>query len=285
MSKFSIASLQLDLENHDNMSLLEKEIKTALARFPWVDMILLGELNGYGVDHKYAQPMGGEFETKFCELAAKHGIWIVPGSYFEQDGDNIYNTAPVMNPQGEVVVRHRKIYPFLPYEQGVTNGENFIVFDVPDVGRFGVIICYDQWFPEVSRTLAWKGAEVILCPTLTNTIDRDNELILVRANATVNQCYFFNINPVGRIGNGRSIIAGPQGEVIYQANVGREVIPVEIDLERVRHVRERGLHGLCQTLKSFRDHQLDFPVYHDRSDEGAFSKLGKLGVPESSTEK
>jgi len=281
MSKFSIAGLQLPLFNQNNLALIEKEINSAVKRFPWIDMIVLGELSGYGVDHQYAQPRGGEFEQKFCELAKAHQVWIIPGSYLEQQGDKIFNTAPVINPDGEIIARYRKIFPFYPYEKGVSCGEDFVVFEIPQVGKVGLMICYDQWFPEVARSLAWMGAEAIICPTLTNTIDRPTELVLAKANATVNQCYFININPVGDLGYGQSIILGPQGETIYQANVGREIIPIEIDFEQVRSVRERGLHGLGQTLKSFRDQSVRYPAYQDPKDQGALATLGELKVPQS----
>ncbi len=74
-----------------------------------------------------------------------------------------------------------------------------------------------MWFPETSRTLAAMGAEVILHPTLTATIDRDVELAIVRATAAQNQCFVFDINGVGDGGNGRSIVVGPAGDVLYQA--------------------------------------------------------------------
>ena len=95
------------------------------------------------------------------------------------------------------------------------------MFDVPDAGRFGVSICYDLWFPETARTLAAMGAEVILHPTLTGTIDRDVELAIVRATAAQNQCFVFGINGFGDCGNGRSIIVGPAGEVLYQGQSAR----------------------------------------------------------------
>jgi len=279
MSKFSIAGLQLALKHKNNLPKITQEIDTVMSRFPWVDMVVLGELNGYGVDHKYAQEQGGEFESHCCDLASKHSIWLTPGSYFEKYQGKIYNTAPVIDPTGKIIARYRKIFPFLPYEKDVTPGDEFVVFEVPEVGKFGLMICYDQWFPEVARTLAWMGAEAIICPTLTNTIDRQRELSLAKANAIINQCYFFNINTVGDLGYGQSVIVGPQGEVIHQASVAREIMPIQIDLQTVRDVRERGLHGLCQNLKSFRDRPVDFPVYQDRSDAGAFSQMGKLDVP------
>ncbi len=86
---------------------------------------------------------------------------------YELAGDHVYNTASVIDPAGEVVGRYRKMFPFEPYERGISAGDEFLVFDVPEVGRFGVSICYDTWFPEVPRTLAAMGAEVILRPTLT----------------------------------------------------------------------------------------------------------------------
>ena len=98
---------------------------------------------------------------------------------------------------------------------------------------------------------------------LTNTIDRDLELAIARTNAAVNQCYFFDINCAGRLGYGRSIVVGPDGNVLHQAGSGHEIIPVEIDLEHVRRSRRRGLLGLGQVLKSFRDTEVQFPPYRD----------------------
>jgi len=96
---------------------------------------------------------------------------------------------------------------------------------------------------------------------MTGTIDRDVELSIVRASAAQNQCFFFDINGVGDGGCGRTIIVGPDGDVLHQAGSSPELIPLEIDLDRVRRSRERGVLGLCQTLKSFRDCKVQFEVY------------------------
>lgn len=281
MSHFNIAALQLDLSNQDNLYLIQNEIESTAARFPWLDMIVVGELATFGTALSRAQQPGGEAEQAYCELAEKLGIWLIPGTLFEQQGQETYNTALVINPAGEVVVRYHKMFPFLPYEKGVTPGTEFPVFDVPGVGRFGLCICYDQWFPEFIRSLACQGAEVILCPTLTNTIDRDVELSIARANAAINQCYFFSVNVAGKLGLGKSVVVGPEGNIIHQASNGHEVITVAVDLDHVRRTRERGLQGLCQTLKSFRDAPVAFPAYAD-SGEGAsaLQDLGELKVPE-----
>ncbi|MFT3809606.1 MAG: carbon-nitrogen hydrolase family protein [Micropepsaceae bacterium] len=192
----------------------------------------------------------------------------------------MFNVTPVINPAGEVIARYRKMYPFLPYEAGVASGDSFCVFDVPGIARFGISICYDMWFPETTRTLAWMGAEAIIHPTMTNTIDRDAELAIARANAAQNQLYFIDINVAGRMGFGRSIAYGPGGELLHAAGTGHEAIALELDFEHVRHVRERGWNGIGQMLKSFRDTPIDYPQYRSGARKSpSLESLGRLERP------
>lgn len=281
MAYFAVAGLQLELSGSDNLSVIATELESLAKRFPWVDMVVLGELAVFGASLERVDPLPGEVEQAFCEMAAAGGFWLLPGSLHEQGPDGlIYNTTPVIDPSGTVVARYRKMFPFLPYESGVTPGSEFVVFDVPEVGRFGVSICYDMWFPETTRTLAWMGAEVILHPTMTPTIDRDVELAIARTNAVVNQCYFVDVNSAGTYGNGRSVVVGPDGTVLHEAGAGREIIALELDLEHVRRSRERGALGLGQVLKSFRDSAVRFPPYLDESAKSeTLQALGPLVVP------
>ena len=95
-----------------------------------------------------------------------------------------------------------------------------------------------------------------------------------------NQCYFFDINGVGDGGVGSSIIVGPAGYIIHQAGGGEEMIPVEINLGRVRREREVGIRSLGQPLKSFRDRPVDFPVYSRTTESEAYlQSLGPLTKP------
>jgi len=281
MAHLSLAALQLELCIEDNLSLIEREIRAVRKRFPFLQMVVLPELCTFGPSPDLAVRLPGEVENCFRQAARDNGLWLIPGSIFERRGNEIYNTAPVIGPDGEIVARYRKQYPFLPYEKGVSAGDQFVVFDVPGAGRVGLIICYDMWFPETVRTLAWMGAEAVICPSLTNTIDRDVELAIARSNAATNQLYFLNLNSAGRMAVGQSIFVGPDGQIIHQAGTGREIITVEIDFGHVRRVRERGMYNLCQTLKSFRDHHVEFPPYiNAQADSGAFARLGPLAVPE-----
>ena len=205
MKPFAIAGMQLELSAvTENVTLMGQRLDVLMSVYPWVQMVVFSELAPVGPLIANAQPVPNATEETFKGWAKKHGIWLIPGSMFERFGDLTYNTAPVINPDGEIVGRYRKMFPFKPYEEGVESGTEFLVFDVPDAGRFGLSICYDLWFPETARTLAALGAEVILHPTLTGTIDRDVELAIVRATAAQNQCFVFGINGFGDCGNGRA---------------------------------------------------------------------------------
>ena len=163
-------------------------------QFPWVDMMVFHELVVPGLvqfvtpDDKdwwkrNSGPVPGPQTDRLCEVARKANSWLIPGSMWEIEGDKMYNTSVVISPDGDIVAKYRKMFPWLPYEAGTAAGDQFCVFDIPGVGCFGLCICYDMWFPEVARTLAWMGAEVIIQPTLTPTSDRPLELIMARANA------------------------------------------------------------------------------------------------------
>jgi predicted amidohydrolase len=283
MTTFAIAGLQLEAANGDNVDSMLAEIDSAARRFPWLNMVVLSELNAFGGDRAAAEPMPGPTEDRFCEAAKRHGIWVIPGSMFEKVGERIYNTTPVISPEGVVISRYRKQFPWTPYEAGVTPGDQFSVFDIPGVGRFGISICYDMWFPETIRAMAWMGAEVILHPSLTSSIDRDVETAMVRSHAAINQCYFFDVNLAGPLGVGQSCIAGPGGEVVYQAGKGREIIPLKLDLNYLREVRKNGWQNLGQPLKSFRDSHVQFPQYSQGYDSEALRQLGELRMPNRDT--
>jgi predicted amidohydrolase len=280
MAHLAVAGLQLELRAEDNLERIAGEVGAVKRRFPWIDLVLIGELASFGARVDCAQPMPGPAEARLAEIAAQNRVWLIPGSLYERVGDQVFNTAPVIDPQGRVVARCRKLYPFRPYERGVSAGDEPEVFDMPGIGRIGVSICYDMWFPETTRALACLGAEAVLHPSLTNTIDRDAEKAIARASAAQNQLWFVDVNVAGDLGVGGSCVYGPGGEVVHEAGAGREVIALDLDLGHVRRVRERGWHGLGQTLKSFRDGP--GPFAHEEGPGGrsspALTALGPLQV-------
>ena len=280
MTVFTVAALQLELPAADNLDLVIKKVRGAIARYPFSHMVVVSELAICGAGATTATPRLNETEPRLCALAKELGIWLIPGSVYEDKDGEVFNTTPVINPKGEIVTRYRKMYPFLPYEKGVTAGQDICVFDVEGYGRFGLYICYDMWFPELSRAMVTAGAEVLLHPTLTDTCDRDVELAMVQATAAQQQSYIVNINGVGCLGVGKSVMAGPDGDISYTAGEVEQILLMDIDFDRVRRARERGLKNLGQPLKSFRDHGHEFPQEGMANKGEYLDTLGELKVPE-----
>jgi predicted amidohydrolase len=282
MSQFNIAGIQMKVSAvASNVEMMKLKIDITMNLYPWIEMIMFSELCAFGPLTHTAQPIPNNFEAEMQAMAKKYGIWLLPGSIFEKSEDKIYNTATVINPKGEIVTRYRKMFPFYPYETGVTPGEEYCVFDVPNVGRFGVSICYDMWFPETIRTLVSIGAEVIMHPTMSGTIDRDIELSIVRAMASINQCFFFDMNGLDTGGCGRSIVCGPDGRVLHQSEGTEEIVPLELDIDRVKRSRELGILRLGQPMKSFRDHLKtgQFGIYQPNLPTPYLDSLGPLIKP------
>lgn len=288
---FGIAGIQMSVVPWDARATVNKmaDIAQKLSgSFPWVNLVLFHELVVPGLVQfetagrpdawkKNAEPIPGPLTDELCAVARTTGQWLIPGSMFEQEGDKMYNTAIAISPEGRIVAKYRKMFPWLPYESGTSPGNEFCVFDIPNVGRFGLCICYDMWFPEVSRQLAWMGAEVILQPTLTPTSDRELELAMARANALFNQCYFFSVNGIGEWGGGRSTLIDPDGRVLQQASTNQTFLTEIIDLDHVTRTREYGTLGLAQTIKQLRDSGMRFPVYEeDNLSQGSFKDLGPI---------
>ena len=152
MTPFAIAGVQMHVAAvHENVTALKNYVDLTLARFPWVQMIVFSELAPYGPLPRNQPKSLKTTISAFRDLAARHGVWLIPGSMYERERGRLYNTAIVIDPVGDIVGQYRKMFPFAPYEADVDGGSDFLVFDVPDIGRFGLSICYDIWFPETTR--------------------------------------------------------------------------------------------------------------------------------------
>jgi predicted amidohydrolase len=279
MRPFAIAGVQMFLHHGSNIEAMRHRIDLTMHLYPWVQMVMFSELAVYGPLLQHAQPLPGTAEASFQEMARHHRIWLVNGSMYERRDGGIYNTTSVINPDGEVVRRYRKMFPFRPLEQGVQPGDEFCTFDIEDVGRFGVLNCYDIWFPETSRQLTAMGVEVILHPVMTHTIDRDVDIAISHATSAMMQAYVFDVNGLGAGGNGQSCVFDPAGRLLHRCDATEQIIPIEIDLEQVRRSRERGIRGLGQMAKSFRDRPAEFPVYSKGFDTSYLDSLGPLVTP------
>ena len=279
MRTLSVAALQTAPVARDpaaTLALFGERLAGVRAVVPGVDLVLAPELHlsgqpgpleeQSGYPDEVAVQVPGPLTDAISVLAREHRVWLVPGTVFERaDDGQIHNTALAFSPAGELVARYRKVFPWQPHEE-CAPGDRFVTFDIPDVGRIGLAICYDGNFPEVFRQLAWMGAELVLQPTLTTTSDRTAELVLARANAIVNQLYVVNLNASDPAGLGRSVVVDPEGIVRVEAGAGEELITDVIDLDAVTRVRDHGLAGVSRMWDQLMrtGPQIELPVYGGR---------------------
>jgi formamidase len=272
----SIAALQVSPVVHDVEATVldfERRVGTLAETFNDLQLVLAPELHLAAVGGIYDEQPGsasgaavelpGPLSERLGRLARETGLWLVPGSVYERAaGGGVHNTALAISPEGEVAASYRKCFPWQPYEESVP-GTRLVTFDIPDVGRIGLAICHDGAFPEVFRQLAWMGAEVILQPTLTTTIDRDAELALARANAIANQVFVVNVNAAAPTALGRSAVIDPEGLVRCQSGAGEETITDVLDLDAVTRVRTHGSFGLNRLLDQLDElgPHLELPMY------------------------
>ena len=101
MQRFAIAGLQLELAAGDNLAAIEAEVRSAKKRFPWLDLVMVGELAAFGPGTEHAQSLPGAAESHFCQLARELGIWLLPGTLYERTPQGIYNTASMIRPRRE----------------------------------------------------------------------------------------------------------------------------------------------------------------------------------------
>lgn len=210
-----------------------------------------------------AESIPGPSTTLYCELAKKLGVVIV-ASLFEKRAPGLYhNTAVVIESNGEIVGKYRKMH--IPDDPAYYEKFYFTPGDMgfhpiqTSVGKLGVLVCWDQWYPEAARLMAMQGAEMLIYPTAIGYADNDTPeeqqrqrmawQTVMRGHAVANGLPVVAVNrvgfepdPSGQTGGiqfwGTSFVAGPQGEIIYEASTDEEEsIVVEMDMDRSEQVR------------------------------------------------
>lgn len=204
----------------------------------WTTSYTLSEL-------KAISDQAGEPTTSFLQqLAQEYQINIVGGSFANIKNDKVYNSSVVINRKGDVVYRYDKVHlvPMLDEHLYLTGGETSHVFELEGI-KMGLIICFDLRFPELSRSLALDGAEVLFVVAEWPDIRLNHWKHLQIARAIENQIYLVSVNNVGmhngnRFG-GTSMIVDPWGEVLASGGEEHEAtITKEIDLNKVPQIRK-----------------------------------------------
>ena len=274
-----------------NLAVIEQRV--AEAAKSGARLVLLQELhNGaYFCQHQdvcefeLAEAIPGPSTERLGALAKKHGVVIV-GSLFERRGAGLYhNTAVVLEKDGSLAGKYRKMH--IPDDPGFNEKFYFTPGDLgfhpidTSVGRLGVLVCWDQWYPEGARLMALAGAELLLYPTAIGWDPGDDQaekdrqrnawILSHRGHAVANGLPVLSCNrvghepsPVGRSGIdfwGSSHVLGPQGEFLAEASTDApELLLAEVDLQRSEHVRriwpflrDRRIDAYGDLVKRYRD--------------------------------
>jgi len=201
---------------------------------------------------KWAEPVPGPATNALAETARKHGMYIVGGSIIETDGGSLYCTCPILDPNGELLGKYRKVNFWMlpPVDEagsGLMPGTDYPVFEI-DGTRIGVMLQIDIDFPETARVLALRGAEILFWLTAVQYPWMDVCRALARAYAFVNCAYFIIANRTGVFDRytyyGESAILNPFGDTIasagqsYGALFPEGIALASLDLETLHRTRE-----------------------------------------------
>ncbi len=211
----------------------------------------------------YAEPIPGPSTEFFSSIARDNGIVLI-ASLFERRSAGLYhNTAVVFDADGSLAGKYRKMH--IPDDPGFYEKFYFTPGDLgfnpidTSLGRLGVLVCWDQWYPEAARLMALAGAEILIYPTaigwdLNDTPEEQARQLgawqtVQRGHAVANGIPVVAVNRVGHEPDpsgqtsgilfwGNSFVAGPQGEILYNAPSDKEANAIiEVDMERSEAVR------------------------------------------------
>ncbi|UKK51831.1 carbon-nitrogen hydrolase [Prevotella sp. E13-17] len=226
-----------------------------------------------------AEPIPGPSTEFYGALAKELGVVIVT-SLFERRSAGLYhNTAVVMEKDGTIAGKYRKMH--IPDDPGYYEKFYFTPGDLgfepiqTSVGKLGVLVCWDQWYPEAARLMALAGAELLIYPTAIGYDPHDTReeqerqrmawQTVQRGHAVANGLPVVTVNRVGDEDGvpfwGTSFVAGPQGELLYEAPTDQETeAVVEVDMKRSEQVRrwwpflrDRRIEAYGDIMKRFRD--------------------------------
>ncbi len=290
--KIGIIQQRNTADRADNMKRLETGIRALKAAS--AELVVLQELHNSlyfcqmeNVDYfDLAEPIPGPSTTFFGELAKELGLVIVT-SLFERRAPGLYhNTAVVMDSDGSIAGKYRKMH--IPDDPAYYEKFYFTPGDLgfhpisTSVGKIGVLVCWDQWYPEAARLMALQGAELLVYPTAIGYESSDTPqeqerqreawTTVQRGHAVANGLPVVTVNRTGHEPDpsrqtngiqfwGSSFVAGPQGELLYRAPQNEEVCTVvEVDIahcERVRRwwpfLRDRRIDKYSDITRRFID--------------------------------
>lgn len=260
MKKVNIACVQFAPDTGEKEKNLEKMvfwIKKVMEEHPHTDLIILPELSntGYDATKEEFEDMAesaerGKTGETIRRLAKENNCYIAYG-YAERDGDILYNSMVLFGRKGEFVQNYRKIHPFALEKTWCCAGNEWKIAET-DMGRLGMMICYDTSFPEAAGTLCRMGADMLMiCSNWENPYSYDWDLV-TKSRAYDNTLFVAASNRVGKDRKnsffGHSCIVNPVGKVVEMIGEEEDYIWQSVDLEETTRLR----NGYYTSLKDRR---------------------------------
>jgi predicted amidohydrolase len=241
--RVAVAQIEPTLASKErNLDLILERLEQAAAEGAELAVFPECALTGYMFERleealPYAEELPGPATAVVGAACARLGTHAVFG-LLERSPDGLHNAAALVGPEGLVGSYRKTHLPFLGVDRFVTPGTELPVFDTP-LGRIGIEICYDLRFPEVTRTLALAGADVVAHPTNWPIAARMNAELYTRSRAAENRVFLLTSNRYDRERwaefCGWSQICGPSGDRLAEAGAkGDALLVAEIDLEEAR---------------------------------------------------
>ena len=192
-----------------------------------------------------AEPIDGDFVNTIAKAAKQNRIQIV-GSFYEKSRkkDRVFDTSFVIDSSGKVISTYRKIhlYDALGFKESdkMTPGSKITKPVNTTLGKVGMMICYDLRFPEMSRSLAAAGSEILIAPSawVKGNQKEEHWITINKARAIENGCYVIAPDQVGNIYCGRSLVVDPYGKILLDMKKKQGIGYVDIDLNKVKQTRK-----------------------------------------------
>ncbi|XP_037554248.1 omega-amidase NIT2 [Nematolebias whitei] len=257
MSSFRLAVLQLQVGSikADNLSRARRLVKEAAGQGSKVMLLPECFNSPYGTNFfsSYAEKIPGESTQVLSEAAKENKVYLVGGSIPEEDCGKLYNSCAVFDPDGEIILKHRKIHLFdinvpgkIHFQESETlsPGSSLSMFDTPFC-KVGVGICYDMRFAELAQLYSRKGCQLLVYPGAFNmTTGPAHWELLQRARAVDNQVFVATASPArdeaaSYMAWGHSSVVNPWGEVISKAGTEETIIYADIDLQYLADIRQQ----------------------------------------------
>ena len=192
-----------------------------------------------------AETIKGNFVSTVAKTAKENHIQVV-GSFYEKSSkrDRVYDTSFVVDKSGKVISTYRKIhlYDALGFRESdkMTSGSKIAKPVKTSIGKLGMMICYDLRFPEMSRSLAAAGSEILVAPSawVKGDMKEEHWLTINKTRAIENGCYVVAPDQVGNIYCGRSVIVDPYGKVLVDMKKKQGIAYADIDLKKIKQTRK-----------------------------------------------